>query len=228
MQPCEETEKSARRIVQRLEILQRRLQRVPFEKDAPLEIAEALTGRARLVPNDGARLIRYARTGDPRSPAEVDVLEICEIVVIKSAEREERFAARNHIAATREEQLRAGRRIVARRQRIAEAVLKRVAVEGQRAADEVDQLARRIDDLPADGDDIIRRALDRIDERGQPAILRHRVVVEENHVARRLTRQGRCDAAGETVVGAEGKQTDVRVAAGDRTDASVRRAVVSD
>ena len=94
----------------------------------------------------------HARTGQPRAPAEVDVLEIGEIVVVESAEGEERLAARNHVAAAGEENLRAGGRLLARRQRIAESVLKGVAVEGERAADEVDQLAGRIDDLAADRD----------------------------------------------------------------------------
>jgi len=46
--------------------------------NAPLEIAEALAGRARLVADHGARLVENAKAGQPRTPAEVDILEVGE------------------------------------------------------------------------------------------------------------------------------------------------------
>src|SRR5205823_9590588 len=139
--------------------------RIALEETAALEVAEALAGRTRLVAHHGARLVQHARAGDPRSPAEVDVLEVREIVVIESTECEQRLPARNHVGSAREEQFRSGRWIVTRCQWIAEAVLKRVTVEGERAADKVDQLSGRIDNFSADGDDVIGSALHRVDER---------------------------------------------------------------
>src|SRR5205823_13840748 len=98
----------------------------------------------------------------------------------------------------------------------------------ERAADEVDQLPGRIDDLSADGDDVVRSALHRIDERRQPAVLRHRIVVQKNYIARGRTGKRRGDASGEAVVLAEWQQANVWITARDRADAPVGRAVVGD
>src|SRR5438105_2288357 len=120
MEPREKCEERGGCILQRLKVFQRRLQRIALEKNAAFEVAETLAGRARLMADHCTRLVQHARTGDPRPPAEVDVFEVRKIVVVESTESEQRLAARNHIAAAREEQFRSRRRIITRRQRIAE------------------------------------------------------------------------------------------------------------
>src|SRR5205814_7336104 len=104
-------------------ILDRGLQRVALEEHAALEVAEAIRRRARGVPDDSARLVDRALTGDPGAPAEVDVLEVGEVVVVEAAELEERFAARDHGAAAGEEDGVAALRVLWRPERHAEPAL---------------------------------------------------------------------------------------------------------
>ena len=207
-------------------ILQHRLQRVALEENAALELAEPRAGGSRRLANGRARLIQNAMAGEPRTPSEVDVLEIGEVVVVEAAQGHKRLAARNHVAAAREEELIAAQGLAARSDRISKSVLKRVAVERHDTADEVDQLSGHVDDFSADGNHVVGSLVDRVDERRQPAGLGNGVVVEEYDVARLRPRDSGGDATGETVVFSEGQEPYVGKTFDDRADAAVSRSIV--
>src|SRR5690242_13546797 len=209
MEVCEEDRRRA--LLQVLEILDGGLQRVSLEEDAALEVAEAVARGARGVADRRARLEERTAAGDPGAPAEVDVLEIREVVVVEATELEERLAARDHVAAAREEDLGARRWLRTGADRHAKAVLKRVAVERHRAADEVDLLSVEADDAAADGDDVVRRLVDGARDRREPARLRDGVVVEEDHVPRTRRSERGGDAAGEAAVRAERDEAGVGI-----------------
>src|SRR5207245_2428250 len=133
-------------------IFEHSLKRVALEEDAAFEVAQAVAGGGGGVADDGARLVPHALAGQPRSPAEVDVLEIREVVVIEAADGQKRAASRDHVAAAGKEQLVSALRLAARSDRVSKPVLKCVAVEGHHTADEVDQLPAHVDDFSADRD----------------------------------------------------------------------------
>src|SRR5207247_378621 len=119
-----------------------------------------------------------------RAPAEIDVLEIREVVIVEATEGEKRLAAGDHVAAAGEKKLIAAERLAARSDRISKSILKGVAVEGHHAADKVNELSAHVDDLSADGDHVVRGLVDGIDECCQPAGFRDCVIVEQCDVAR--------------------------------------------
>src|ERR1700692_4068259 len=102
-----------------------------------------------MMADHGPRLEDSALARDPRPPPEVDVFEVREVVVVEAAEGEIAIAARDHVAAAGEQQRVARLRLRTGAGRIAEAVLEGVAVEGHRAADEVDRLTVHAHDLAA-------------------------------------------------------------------------------
>src|SRR5437867_1073613 len=207
-------------------VLEHGLQRIALEKNASLELAEAVAGGAGRMADSGTGLIEHALAGKPRSPAEIDVLEIGEVVVVESTQRQERLATGDHVAAAGKEELIAPLRLAARSQRIAEAVLKSMAVEGHHAADEVDQLPAHVHDLSTDGDHIARCVFDGLNQSSQPAGLRNGIVVQEDDIPRRRSGQSCGDAASKAVILPQGKQTCFRESSSDGADASVSRTVV--
>ena len=135
-------ERRAGHLAQVLRVLEHRLQRVAFEEHAALEVAQAIGRGAGGVADHRARLEQRASAAEPCAPAEVDVLEVGEVVVVEAAARQKRRAPRDHVAAAGEENLRARFRLRTRAGGIAKAVLESVAVKSECATDEVDHLPR--------------------------------------------------------------------------------------
>src|SRR5207253_808149 len=169
------------------------------EENTALELSQPGAGGAGGVTHGRARLVQHAMARQPRAPAEIDVLEVGEIVIVEATDGEKRLAAGDHVAAAGEEKLIAAERLAARSDRISKSILKRVTVEGHHAADEVDQLSAHVDDLSADGDHIVRSLVDGLDERRQPAGFRDGVIVEQCDVARLRSRHAGHDAASESM-----------------------------
>src|ERR1044071_578839 len=103
-----------------LEVFECGLQGVALEEDAALEIAEAIARGTRGMTDRCVRLVERAFARDPRAPAEVDVFEVGEVIVVERAELYERRAARDHVASAREQQLVARARLSARAARRAQ------------------------------------------------------------------------------------------------------------
>jgi hypothetical protein len=163
------------------------------------------------VADERVGLEQNAIAGDPRAPAKVDVFQIGEEVFVERAELHHRRAPRDHVPAAREEEFVARARLLARAERVAEAVLECVAVEGHHSADEVDLRAGGIDDLPADGEHVLRRGIDGAHESREPTRLRNSVVVEEDDVRRGRSAQRSREAAGEAAILGEREQLHVRM-----------------
>ena len=101
-----------------------------------------------------------------------------------------------------------------------------MSVECHLPADEIDQPAGEIDDLPANRDHVARSIIDGVHHRAQPLRLRYGVVVEEDDIPCRRANERRADASCKSVILAEGKKSDVRIAFGNRADAAILRPVV--
>src|SRR5438132_11913813 len=192
-------------------VLQNGLQGVALEQNAALEVAEADARRGGRVTHNGAGFERDPISGDPGAPAEIDILQIREVVVVEPTHGQQRLAARDHVASAGEQQLGSLRWLLAGAYWISEAVLEGMTIERHQAAHEVDELSGEVDDFSTDGHDVLGRVIDGSKHRLQPARLRSRVIVEEDHVPRGRAGHAGGDSAGESMIGAEGKKTDVGI-----------------
>ena len=207
-------------------VLQHSLQCIPFKENSALEIAEADARRGGGMADQRAWLVNHSMTSQPRSPSEIDILEVGEVVVIEAAEGQKGLAARDHVAAAGEEELAAALRLPSRSNGISKTILECVPVEGHHTANEVDQLSAHVDDFSADGDHVCGSIIDGAHERREPARLRNSVVVDEDHVARLRTGDARGDASRETVVLSQRKKSRLREPLDDCADAPIGRSVV--
>src|SRR5262249_35298700 len=138
--------------VLRVEILVGGGEGVPFDQVSAREDTERLSGGASPMARDRPRLRDDSSAGDPLAPAEIDVLEIGEIVPIETTRREKLPAAHSHEAAAGKEPLLAGLHLWQFRHGEAYALLKRVAVESQKAVGEIVLLSCTVNQPPGDSD----------------------------------------------------------------------------
>src|SRR5205814_4572717 len=109
-----------------------------------VEYAELMSGQ---LAADGVPLVEGARRGrvqhpvaeHPEPPAEIDILEEGEIVLVEASARQKHVPPRRHRSAAREEQ-RLDRRGIVFADRPAVERLKAMPVEVDRPADEIDGL----------------------------------------------------------------------------------------
>src|SRR5207247_8299296 len=107
---------------------------VALEQNAALEVAEADARRGGRVTHNGVGFERDPISGDPGAPAEIDIFQIREVVVVEPTHGQQRLAAREPVASAGERQLGALRWLLAGAYWISEAVLEGMTIERHQAA----------------------------------------------------------------------------------------------
>ena len=123
-----------------------------------------------------------AASEDPLTPAEVDVFEVREVIVVESTRGQKLGALDGHQSAAREEPLLPGDPFGHRGDRTPDLALKRVAVERQETVGEVVPLAGRIGEPSGDCHHVSIGAIQGLDQPLERLRLDHCIVVDEDEV----------------------------------------------
>jgi hypothetical protein len=169
----------------------------------------------------GRQYTRIAQQGEP--PSEIDILEVRKEVLVEAPSMQKGVPTDQHRSAAREQE---GIFCVRAPDRLAEVALPRVTDEGDDATNEVDALARPVQNLRRHGRRVM--PLGGGDELAQPRGIDAGVVVEQGHELAGTLAGRRVVGDTESAIAVERKDADLRKALTHELRRAVSRPVVDE